>query len=112
MSITNWIRLDPSARDADLQSSLQARVADPLWMLARQWQLGERQAEDAGSPVVAHLEGETNELSRYRPGRKDQTPAQSVRSFDPQAVPLEALVERESARSNGPLNRRQAAEAG
>jgi hypothetical protein len=106
MSITTWIRLDPSARDADLRASLAARVADPLWLLARQWQIGEREGEDAGSPVVAKLVGETNQLGRYRPA------SGAARSFDPKTIPLEALVERESAREGVKLDRRLMAEAG
>ena len=107
MSVTTWIRLDPSARDADLRASLAARVADPLWLLARQWQLGEREGEDAGSPVVARLLGETNQLGRFRAGPTGQP----ARSYDPRAVPLEAMVERENVR-DGKLDRRLAAEAG
>ena len=107
MSVTTWIRLDPSARDADLRASLAARVADPLWLLARQWQIGEREGEDAGSPVVARLLGETNQLGRFRAGPTGQP----ARSYDPRAVPLEAMVERENVR-DGKLDRRLAAEAG
>jgi len=108
MSVTTWIRLDPSARDADLRSSLAARVADPLWLLARQWQMGEREGEDAGSPVVARLLGETNQLGRFRAG-----PAGSpAHAYDPRAAPLEAMVERENARDGGRLGRRTAADAG
>ncbi len=112
MSVTTWIRLDPSARDGDLRTSLMARVADPLWLLARQWQLGERQGEDAGSPVIAELEGETNRLARYRPGRADASPPQAARDYDPRALPLEALVERERVREDARLDRRAKAEAG
>jgi hypothetical protein len=62
--------------------------------------------------VVVNLKGEIDQLSRFRPGRAQQTPAPAVRAFDPAAVPLEALVEREVARNADPLNRRLTAEAG
>ena len=49
-SITSWIRLEPRRRD-DMSEAVHARVYDPLWMLARQWQTGEFQGEDTGTPV-------------------------------------------------------------
>ena len=55
-SITSWMRLEPLSRNAEMNSSLQARIYDPLWMLARQWQLGEFQGEDNGSPVMARFD--------------------------------------------------------
>jgi hypothetical protein len=58
-SITFWNHLEPRP-DAALNSErgLAAEVRDPLWMLTRQWQLGEFLAEDAGSP--AHVDVETD----------------------------------------------------
>jgi hypothetical protein len=35
----------------DLEPGLRARIGDPLWMLSRQWQVGEFRGEDAASPV-------------------------------------------------------------
>ena len=52
-SITSWMRLQPLSRNAEMKTSLQARIYDPLWLLARQWQLGEFQGEDNGSPIMA-----------------------------------------------------------
>ena len=40
------------ARD-DFDRALRAEVRDALWMLTRQWQLGEFRGDDAGSPVLA-----------------------------------------------------------
>ena len=31
------------------------RLADPLWLLGRQWQMGELTGEDAASPVTARI---------------------------------------------------------
>ena len=56
-SITSWMRLEPRSRNAEMNTSLQARIYDPLWLLARQWQLGEFQGEDNGSPVMARWRG-------------------------------------------------------
>jgi hypothetical protein len=41
--------LEPRSRDAEMRTTLQARVYDPLWLLARQWQLGEFQGK-----ITAH----------------------------------------------------------
>ena len=40
-SITSWTRLEPHCRNAEMDTSVQARVYDPLWLMARQWQVGE-----------------------------------------------------------------------
>jgi hypothetical protein len=67
-SVTTWTRLEPQPRDATLERSLQAQVRDPLWFLARQWQVGEFAGEDGGSPVQAALGLTTRALTGYRPG--------------------------------------------
>jgi hypothetical protein len=91
-SITMWTRLEPHARTSDLQAGLalglQAQIADPLWMLGRQWQMLELQGEDAGSPVSVRVDGTRTPLARWRPagGQPASVPA---------GVPLETVVERE-----------------
>ena len=62
-----WNRLVPYARSSDLMDNLQARVADPMWMLGRQWQLGEFQGEDAGSLVDTQLITMISPLVKFRP---------------------------------------------
>ena len=47
--LTTWNRLEPSARDPDLSAALSSRLADPLWLLARQWQSGSSTAPTAGA---------------------------------------------------------------
>ena len=89
-SITTWTRLEPLPRDASLARSLQAQVRDPLWILARQWQVGEFLGADAGSPVQATFAGEQQTVTTYRPGTD---PAATV-ALD-QTLPLEVHVERE-----------------
>lgn len=87
-SATTWSRLEPLPTSDDVSEALQAKVADPLWMLARQWQFNEFQGEDAGSPVAAML-------------RVSGVPITSLVAKDVTAVtlagapPVEALVERE-----------------
>ncbi len=44
-------RIEPIQRAEDLRPGLAARLLDPLWLLGRQWMLGEFDGEDAGTPV-------------------------------------------------------------
>ena len=95
-SITSWTRLEPRTERGDLEDALAAHLYDPLWQLARQWQIGELTAEDAGSPVEVRVRVEQAPLTRYRAGAG--TPGEGV-PFDASRTPLEALVEREPALS-------------
>src|SRR5450631_349847 len=88
MSITWWTRIEPRARKADMKRALQVCVRDPLWMLARQRQVGELMGEDAGSPVVAQIQYLTRRLTGYKPIGGAAVP------YD-DAIPMEAHVERE-----------------
>jgi hypothetical protein len=90
-SITNWTRLEPSPRDASLERSLQAQVRDPLWLLARQWQVGEFLGADTGAPIHATLGVEMQTVTTYCPG--DDVSATVV--IDPN-VPIEVHAERET----------------
>lgn len=85
MSTPLYLWLEPVSPATDLDAGLRARVADPVWFLARQWQLGEYQGEDASSPVAVTL-GVSHEALRYDPRRPQ---------LDPTVVPAEALVEAE-----------------
>jgi hypothetical protein len=92
-SITTWTRLEPQPRDASMARSLQAQLRDPLWMLARQWQVGEFAGHDAGSPVQATMGIEAQPLTGYRPG----PPGSAILPFD-STTPLEVRVERTPTR--------------
>lgn len=114
-SITSWMRLEPRSRDAEMSSSLQARIYDPLWLLARQWQFGEFEGEDNGSPVIARWNAEAAPLTRYFSGAiKPETQIKAPK-YNPN-MPLETLVEREAVRppvkQSSPEKLRLAAEAG
>ncbi len=93
---------------------LQARIHDPLWMLARQWQMGEFKGEDAGSPVSARVRVESARLSRYFAGAIAGKEQPTGDPYDSAKTPLETLVEREAAWPSPSLGRqlRLAAEAG
>jgi len=109
-TIITWQRLEPLPRSEDLSVALQAEIADPLWLLGRQWQFAEFLGEDAGSPYAVKLQGEAARLSRYRPGPvRGDGAAQAPVDYQHLDLPLEVVVEREAARAGHP---RLAAEAG
>ncbi|NKQ37369.1 MAG: hypothetical protein HF973_17355 [Chloroflexi bacterium] len=87
-TITLWNRLEGRPRTEDFDRTLKAEIRDPLWLLARQWQMGEFQGDDAGSPVFAKIHFTTATLNGYQPG----DPAQPAQPFD-NSIPLEAQVE-------------------
>ncbi len=85
-TITVWNRLEGRPRENDFSRALKAEVRDPLWMLTKQWQLGEFQADDAGSPVFAKLRMRTAPVTKYQPGGAATEPFESN-------VPMEVKAE-------------------
>jgi hypothetical protein len=86
-SITTWNRLEGRPRSTSFERALRAEVRDALWMLTKQWQMGEFRGSDAGSPVAAKLRVEKTRLTKYQPG------AGAAKPFE-YGLPLEAKVER------------------
>lgn len=113
-SITTWVKLEPRSRNVDMNAGLQARIYDPLWLLARQWQVGEFQGEDNGSPASAQWRGESARFTRYHPGALAGQTSVEGHAFDSNSIPLETMVERERVRpeENKIEKLRFAAEAG
>ena len=87
-----WDRIEPHTRDVDLEEGLQMRLCDPLFMLARQWQVGEFRGEDAASPIHVQLEVEHAKLETFR---SDARAGEPVEPF-PHGRPLESRVEAET----------------
>lgn len=85
-TVVMWNRLEGRPRREDFLRALRAEVRDPLWMLCKQWQVGEFRGDDAGSPVFAKVHIDITRITRYQPG--DAQPG----DFDDQ-TPLEAKVE-------------------
>lgn len=96
-AITTWIRVEPVPRSDDLAHGLRAALADPLWLLGRQWQFGELSGEDAGSPIEAVLTVEAAPLDRFLAGPVTTGADQRAIDLDP-AIPLEVLAERRPTR--------------
>jgi hypothetical protein len=86
-AVTVWNRLEGRPRTRSFDRALRAEVRDALWMLTKQWQMGEFRGSDAGSPVFAKLQLDTTRLTKYRPD------AQATQLFEA-GIPLEAKVER------------------
>ena len=65
-SVTIWNRLEGRPRSVDFTRALRAEVRDGLWMLTRQWQMGEFHGDDAGSPVLARVQVSQAPLSGFQ----------------------------------------------
>jgi len=85
-TITLWNRLEGRPRADNFDRALRNEVRDALWMLCKQWQMGEFRGDDAGSPVSAKLHLTTTRLTKYAAAD------QPVQVFE-NDVPLETKVE-------------------
>ena len=86
-SITTWNRIEARPRTQTFDRALQAEIRDALWMLTKQWQMGEFRGSDTGSPAFAKVLLSTTRLTKYKPAGG---PAQAF-EID---CPLETKVER------------------
>jgi hypothetical protein len=87
-TVKGWNRLEGRPRTREFDETLRAEIRDALWMLTRQWQLGEFVANDAGSPVFAKVQVAGTRIHRYQAKQPNPQP------YD-EAIPLEARVERQ-----------------
>jgi hypothetical protein len=78
-------RLEGDPHQHDLTRGWSAELADPVWLLGRQWQMGEHQGEDAASPVAVEVVARATPIGAV--AGQDQ--------LDPATVPAEAIVESE-----------------
>lgn len=87
-TVTAFNRLEASPRSTDFTRSLRAEVRDAMWMITRQWQLGEFQGEDAATPVGARILSVQRQVDRASIGTGP------VQPYD-DSMPIETRVERE-----------------
>lgn len=80
-------RLEGRPRTHDFERALRAEIRDPLWLLTKQWQMGEFRGDDAGSPTTAKIYLDKTRLTKYQPLDNP------TESFD-DSLPLEAKVEK------------------
>ncbi|WP_373414799.1 hypothetical protein [Ensifer aridi] len=104
-----WTRLEPQSISGDPSPGLEARVFDPLWLLAMQWRLGEFEGEDAGSPLTVRVKGTAHTVVGWQPG--DGTGPVAAALPLPPGQPLDPHIERETYDARA-LGVRQRAEAG
>ena len=76
-------RIEAAPRQNDLGRGWAAELADPLWLLGRQWQLGEHMGEDSASPVAVDVELRTVPIE----------PLEGQPHLPPAQVPAEAILE-------------------
>jgi hypothetical protein len=86
-----WMRLEPQSVSGDPTPGIEARVHDATWLLARQWQFGEFQGEDAGTPVSVSVTWSSVPLDGWR------APGAATMQRLGADQPLEPLVESEPA---------------
>src|SRR5688572_12444387 len=86
-AITRWNRMEGRPRTHDFDRALKAEVRDALWMLAKQWQMGEFHGDDAASPVLARVCLDSATIDRFQAA---QGPVEALDL----TLPLEAKVER------------------
>jgi hypothetical protein len=99
--VRGWNRLEGRPRRADFERSLRAEVRDPLWFLTRQWQFGEFEGEDAGSPIDARIAYEVAPFDGYRADDRvwpydNKTPLEM--RVEREAVPFDLMVHMQAAR--------------
>jgi len=85
-SITFWSRVETSPRSRSIANSVAARVRDPLWMLTRQWQLGEFRGEDAASPAFAQISTQVTPLETWTAGNAEPQPVAANAPFERSAL--------------------------
>jgi hypothetical protein len=78
-------RIEADPHQQDLARGWSAELADPAWLLGRQWQMGEHQGEDGSSPVGVEVEARAIPIDA----------AGGQPHLDPRSVPAEAIVESE-----------------
>lgn len=100
-----WRRLEPQTHREEDLVGLRAAVHDPLWTLGRQWQVGDLEGEDGGSPVRIDAWVERDRVSKVDLGG-------GPRAYDPGDAPLETIVERETVVTGGRPGMGVAVEAG
>ena len=106
----SWYRLEASSRAPVLEPGLGAPIADAMWMLARQWQLGEFRGEDAARPIRVRYELERLPLSHAFADPDDVTITTAI-PLPADPAPVEVYVEREQL-TTGASSFAFAAEAG
>jgi hypothetical protein len=84
-----WEKIQPVPESEDIAEALRCEIHDPLWLLARQWQMGEFKAEDAGMAAFSHMITVSTPIQRFLPAGATEASAYSL-----EEQPLNAKVEK------------------
>ncbi len=82
-------RLESRTREGDVTDALRLRIHDPLWMLSRQYQMGEFRGNDAGVAMKVRCHVRERSLGALLDG----SDANNTLTENPE-MPIEPLVER------------------
>ena len=91
-SITGATRLETLPTSVGMLTGLKAPLADPLWLLSRQWQFNEFQGEDAGTPLKITFDVRGMQVDAFRSGSDAQD-----RPWQPLGIGTAALETRVEA---------------
>src|SRR2546428_7731031 len=94
-SITGATRLETLPTSVGMLAGLKAPLADPLWLLSRQWQFNEFQGEDAGTPLKIAFAVRGTQVDAFRSGSDEQN--RPWQPLELGTAPLETRVEAEPA---------------
>ena len=81
--------VESRTRKADITEALRFRIHDPLWMLARQWQMGEYRGNDAGTAMSVRCQVASTPISWYGMGNNATTKVTGLNN----ETPIEPIVE-------------------
>jgi hypothetical protein len=91
--------LIPRSRSHSITEGLQAKTKDPLWFLSRQWQLGEFEAVNGGTPVKTEVNYQEQSLEAINLRIEDDRNFTAIANPE---QPLEIIVEEETEVTTAP----------
>lgn len=103
--------LQSNSMNADSTESLKARIHDPLWFLARQWQTGEFQAENGGKASYIELSWDDIKMDNvcYAQQQAAGSEVRVKEAISPEVL-LDAIVEAEDEENTSKMWRSEALE--
>ncbi|MEM1347498.1 MAG: hypothetical protein AAGI01_03010 [Myxococcota bacterium] len=97
-TITTWTRIEPRRRSLDVRPGLARTIADPAWLLCRQWQVGEFESSDGGTPLLVTATFTERMAARLHPGAVPVSGAHTNSvDYDASSRALDDAVERAAA---------------